>query len=109
MVCCQHLHWYWSGSDKAFPRRKLYQAPVSKPFLVSAILSGFGFCMWDVSTCFVFYSEVLAKKSKGTEQGHMTFPSFAESYMLQKWSQVSLKRAKVLKLKGNKRFFLEES
>jgi len=28
-------------------RRQLYQAPVSKHFLASAIVSGFGVCMWD--------------------------------------------------------------
>jgi hypothetical protein len=30
-------------------RRQLYQAPVSKHFLASAIVSGFGVCMWDGS------------------------------------------------------------
>ena len=28
-------------------RRELYQAPVSKHFLTSAIVSGFGVCMWN--------------------------------------------------------------
>jgi hypothetical protein len=36
------------GRDLAEPlRRQLYQAPVSKHFLASAIVSGFGVCMWD--------------------------------------------------------------
>jgi hypothetical protein len=30
-------------------RRQLYQAPVSKHFLASTIVSGFGVCMWDGS------------------------------------------------------------
>ena len=38
------------GQDLAEPlRRQLYQAPVSKHFLASAIVSGFGVCMWDGS------------------------------------------------------------
>ena len=38
------------GHDLAEPlRRLLYQAPVSKHFLASAIVSGFGVCMWDGS------------------------------------------------------------
>ena len=36
--------------DLAEPlRRQQYQAPVSKNFLASAIVSGFGVCMWDGS------------------------------------------------------------
>jgi hypothetical protein len=31
-------------------RRQLYQAPVSKILLSSAIVSGFGGCIWDGST-----------------------------------------------------------
>ena len=30
-------------------RRQLYQAPVSKHLLTSAIVSGFGVCIWDGS------------------------------------------------------------
>jgi hypothetical protein len=30
-------------------RRQLYQVPVSKHFLASAIVSGFGVCIWDGS------------------------------------------------------------
>jgi hypothetical protein len=30
-------------------RRQLYQAPVSKPFLASTIVPGFGDCVWDGS------------------------------------------------------------
>jgi hypothetical protein len=30
-------------------RRKLYQVPVSKHFLASTIVSGFGVCVWDES------------------------------------------------------------
>jgi hypothetical protein len=38
------------GQDLAEPlRRQLYQAPVSKNLLVSAIVSGFGVCIWDAS------------------------------------------------------------
>jgi hypothetical protein len=38
------------GQDLAEPlRRQLYQAPVSKHFLESAIVSEFGVCMWDRS------------------------------------------------------------
>jgi hypothetical protein len=38
------------GQDLAEPlRRQLYQAPVKKHFLASAIVSGFGVCMWDGS------------------------------------------------------------
>ena len=38
------------GQDPADPlRRLLYQAPVSKHFLASAIVSGFGVFMWDGS------------------------------------------------------------
>jgi hypothetical protein len=36
------------GQDLAEPLgRQLYQAPVSKHFLTSTIVSGFGVCMWD--------------------------------------------------------------
>jgi hypothetical protein len=39
-----------TGQDLAEPlRRQLYQTPVSKRFLASAIVSGFGVCMWDGS------------------------------------------------------------
>jgi hypothetical protein len=31
-------------------RRQLYQAPVSKIFFSSAIVSGFGGCLWDGSS-----------------------------------------------------------
>jgi hypothetical protein len=48
MVGCKHLHLYWSGSGRA-PQEKLNQAPVSKHFLASAIVSGFGNCIWDGS------------------------------------------------------------
>ena len=42
--------WICIGQDLAEPlRRQLYQAPVSKHFLASAIVSGFGVCMWDGS------------------------------------------------------------
>lgn len=38
------------AQDLAEPlRRQLYQAPVSKHFLASATVSGFGVCMWDGS------------------------------------------------------------
>jgi hypothetical protein len=38
------------SQDMAEPlRRQLYQAPVGKHFLASAIVSGFGVCMWDGS------------------------------------------------------------
>jgi len=38
------------GQDLAEPfRKQLYQAPVSKHFLASTIVSGFGVCMWDGS------------------------------------------------------------
>jgi hypothetical protein len=38
------------AQDLAEPlRRQLYQAPVSKHFLESTIVSGFGVCMWDGS------------------------------------------------------------
>ena len=38
------------GQDLTEPlRRQLYQAPVSKHFLASAIVSGFGVCIWDGS------------------------------------------------------------
>jgi hypothetical protein len=38
------------GQDLAeLLRRQLYQAPVSKHFLASAMVSGFGVCMWDGS------------------------------------------------------------
>ena len=38
------------GQDLEDPlRRQLYQAPVSKHFLESAIVSGFGVCIWDGS------------------------------------------------------------
>ena len=38
------------GQDVEDPlRRQLYQAPVSKHFLESAIVSGFGVCIWDGS------------------------------------------------------------
>jgi hypothetical protein len=44
---------YWSdciGQALAQPlRRQLYQAPVSMHFLASAIVSGFGVCIWDGS------------------------------------------------------------
>jgi hypothetical protein len=42
-----HLH--WSGTGRACYRRQLYQAPVSKHFLASAVLSGFDVCRWDGS------------------------------------------------------------
>ena len=42
----------WIGQDLAEPlRRQLYQAPDSKHILASAIVSGFGVCMWDGSPC----------------------------------------------------------
>jgi hypothetical protein len=34
-------------------RRQLCQSPVSKNFVASAIVSGFGVCMWDGSLCWV--------------------------------------------------------
>jgi hypothetical protein len=34
------------GQDLAEPLRLLYQAPVSKHFLASTVVSGFGVCMW---------------------------------------------------------------
>jgi hypothetical protein len=38
------------GQDLAEPLKKqLYQAPVSKHFLASVIVSGFGVCIWDGS------------------------------------------------------------
>jgi hypothetical protein len=38
------------GQDLAEPlRRQMYQAPVSKHFLASAIVRGFGGCIWDES------------------------------------------------------------
>ena len=37
------------GQDLGKPlRRQLYQVPVSKHFLASAIVSGFGVCRWDI-------------------------------------------------------------
>jgi hypothetical protein len=32
-------------------KRQLYQAPVSKHFLASVIVYGFGVCIWDGSPC----------------------------------------------------------
>jgi hypothetical protein len=46
MVGCQHTHLYWPESGKA-SLEKLCQAHVSKHFLASAIVSGFGVSMWD--------------------------------------------------------------
>jgi hypothetical protein len=44
MVDCNYIS---IGQALAEPHRKqLYQAPVSKLFLVSAKVSGFGVCMW---------------------------------------------------------------
>ena len=38
------------GQDLEEPlRRQLYQAPVNKLLLTSAIVSGFGGCLWDGS------------------------------------------------------------
>jgi hypothetical protein len=48
MVGCEHPHLYWSDIGRA-SRGQLYQAPVSKHFLASAILPGFGGCIWDGS------------------------------------------------------------
>jgi len=45
MVGCEHQSLYLSGSGRAL-RRQRYQAPVSMLFLASAILSGFGGCMY---------------------------------------------------------------
>jgi hypothetical protein len=45
MVGYEYLHLYWSGAGREQP----YQAPVSKHFLASAIVSGFGVCGWDGS------------------------------------------------------------
>ena len=39
------------GQDLAEPLgRQLYQVPVSKHFLASAIVTGFGVCTWDGSS-----------------------------------------------------------
>jgi hypothetical protein len=46
MVGCKHPPMYLSGSAEPL-RRQLYQAPVSKHFLASTIVSGFGVCIWD--------------------------------------------------------------
>ena len=46
MVGYKHLHLYWSGTAELL-RGQLYQVPVSKHFLASAIVSGFGVCRWD--------------------------------------------------------------
>ena len=48
MVGCMHLHLYWSGSHRA-SQETLYQGPVSKHFLESVIVSGFGEGIWDGS------------------------------------------------------------
>jgi hypothetical protein len=48
IVGCVHSH--LQGQALAEPlRRQLYQAPFSKHFLASAIVSGFGDCIWDGS------------------------------------------------------------
>jgi hypothetical protein len=44
---CIHIY---TGQALAQPfRRQLYQVPVSKCFLASTIMSGFGVCWWDGS------------------------------------------------------------
>jgi hypothetical protein len=43
MIGCEHLPLYWSGSGRAS------QDPVSKHFLASPIVSGFGVYIWDGS------------------------------------------------------------
>ena len=50
MVGCEHSDLYWSGSGEPL-MRQLYKVPVSKYFLASAIVSGFGVCMWNGSPC----------------------------------------------------------
>jgi hypothetical protein len=48
MIVSMH---FWICQVLAVPlRRQLNQAPVSKLLLASAIVSGFGGCLWDVST-----------------------------------------------------------
>ena len=42
----EHPYLYWSGSGRA-SQETADQAPVSKHFLASAIVSGFGVCMWN--------------------------------------------------------------
>jgi hypothetical protein len=61
IVGCKHH--FWISQTMAGPlRRKLYQAPDSKHFLSSAIMSGFGGCVWDgspggaVSGCTLLHS-----------------------------------------------------
>ena len=44
----EHPLLYLPGTDKG-PRRQLYQAPVNRLLLASAIVSGFGGCLWDGS------------------------------------------------------------
>jgi hypothetical protein len=46
MVGFKHPYLYWSGSGRA-SQETADQAPVSKHFLTSAIVSGFGVCMWN--------------------------------------------------------------
>jgi len=48
MVSCEHPHLYQLEDTEPL-RRQLYQAPVSKHFLASAIVTGFGGCIWDGS------------------------------------------------------------
>jgi hypothetical protein len=53
MVGCDHLPLYFSTMVDPL-RRQLYQDPVSKYFLESTIVSGFGNCIWDRSPCGTF-------------------------------------------------------
>ena len=46
-LCSVHLC-IWQALAETL-RRQLYQAPVSKHFLASTIVSGFGNCIWDGS------------------------------------------------------------
>ena len=45
---CEHPVLYQSGTAEPLSRQ-LYQSPVSKLLLASAIVSGFGGCLWDGS------------------------------------------------------------
>jgi hypothetical protein len=45
IIDCEHPPLYLSGSGRA--SQETYQAPISKHFLASAIVTGFGGCIWD--------------------------------------------------------------
>ena len=66
-VGCEHLHMYWSWSGRTSHGTAI-PAPLSKCFLTSAIVSGFGVCRWDGSLGSSLFSSLCSTLSSRQEQ-----------------------------------------